>query len=506
VNKVLTSATTTASSRDDVLGAVGRAAAKLRGALGDTTPESARVAAAETVTAASLPALQAYVQAQEHASRREDQQALEQFQRAIDIDPNFGRAYAGMGVLYYNMKEPGKAQGAYDKALKLLDRMSDREKYRTLGAYYLGIALNYEKAVETYEKLVALYPADDVAHANLSLSYLYRGDVQRALAQVREVLKLNPRSTSDRYNLAIQSVYAGDFEGAIKEGTRAIKESPTYEQPYLAVALATLFLSDISEARATYQRAEQANPSKGGPLGRLGRADLLLYRGQYREALSLLRQSIENDEKGGGSGMLASQYVALAETYLALGQKPEAVTAALKAAGKSEHESVWFPAATVLVEARRDADAEKIAVQMENTFQSHMMAYAQLVRAAIAARDGRYGQAVDLFRDSIKRRDTWLGRLMLGKLYVDTKRYTEAIGELDTCLKRYGEAGDVFFYDFPTVRYLPPLFYYLARAQEALGAADAKKHFEKFISLREDARPADPLVEDARQRLANLAK
>jgi len=90
---------------------------------------------------------------------------------------------------------------------------------------------------------------------------------------------------------------------------------------------------------------------------------------------------------------------------------------------------------------------------------------------------------------------------MLGRLYVETERYTEALGELDACMKRYGEAGDVFFYDFPTVRYLPPLYYYLARAQEALGVADATANYERFLELRGNAAPPDTLAADARERL-----
>ena len=500
--KVLGTATATAPSPERMLVAINTAAAKLRGALGDTTPESVRMAAAETVTTISLEALKVYVRAQELAANRRDQEALDSFREAVELDPNFGRAYAGMGVTYFNLKDIPNAQAAYDKALKLLDRMSDRERYRTLGSYYLGVALNYEKAVETYEALIEQFPADEVAHANLSLSYLYTGDVPRAIEQVREVLKLNPRSMSDRYNLAIQLVYAGDFAGALTEGARAIKDSPTYEQPYLPVALATLYQGDLDGARATYEQVEALSPF-GGSMGRLGRADLMLYRGRYREALPVLQQSVALDEKEGNTGLLGPQYVALAETYLALGQKTRGAAAAEKAAGLSEHESVRFPAALVLVEARRDTDAEKIAVAMENTFQSHMVAYAQLVRAAIAVRDERLGPAVELFRESLKRRDTWLGRFMLGKLYVESERYTEAIGELDACMKRYGEAGDVFFYDFPTARYLPPLYYYLARAQEALGSAGAKGNYERLIALRGDADPPDPLAADAKKRLGS---
>ncbi len=498
--KVLGSTRATASSPEGLLAAVNTAGARLRGALGDTTPESARVAAAETVTTTSLEALAAYVRAQRLASDRKDQEALEAFREAVKLDPSFGRAYAGMGVTHFNLKDIPNAQAAFDKALKLLDRMSDREKYRTLGSYYLGVALNYEKAVETYEALIKLYPADEVAHANLSLSYLYTGDVPRAIEQVREVLKLNPRSTSDRYNLAIQSVYAGDFKGAAQEAARAVKDSPDYEQPYLPAALATLFQGDEAGARAVYEKVEALSPF-GASLGRLGRADMLLYRGHHREALSLLQQGAALDERAGNTGLLGPTYVALAETHLALGQKGPAVAAAEKAAALSEHESVLFPAALVLVEARRDAEAEKIAVGMENTLQAHMAAYAQLVRAAVAARDKRLGAAVELFRDSLKRRDTWLGRFMLGRLYVETERYTEAIGELDACMKRHGEAGDVFFYDFPTARYLPPLYYYLARAQESLGSTDAKSNYRRFVDLRGGADPVDPLAADARRRL-----
>ena len=500
--KVLGTATAAAPSPERLLVAVNTAAARLRGALGDTTPESARMAAVETVTTSSLEALGAYVRAQELAANRQDQAALEAFREALRLDPDFGRAYAGMGVLHFNAKDVANAQAAFDKALKLLDRMSDREKYRTLGSYYLGVALNYEKAVETYEALVKLYPADEVAHANLSLSYLYSGDVPRAIEQVREVLALNPRSASDRYNLAIQSVYAGDFDGARTEGARAIEDSPGYEQPYLPVALASLYGGDLDGARATYEKVETLGPF-GSSLGRLGRADLLLYEGRHREALPVVRDGASLDEEAGHAGLLGPQLVALAETQLALGQKDRAVASARKAIGFSEHESVLFPAALVLVAARRDAEAEKIAVAMENTLQAHMAAYAQLVRAAIAARDGRLGPAVELYRDSLKRRDTWLGRFMLGRLYVETGRYTEAIGELDACMKRYGEAGDVFFYDFPTARYLPPLYYYLARAQEALGSADAKANYQRFIDLRGEADPSDPLAADARKRLGS---
>jgi tetratricopeptide (TPR) repeat protein len=136
--------------------------------------------------------------------------------------------------------------------------------------------------------------------------------------------------------------------------------------------------------------------------------------------------------------------------------------------------------------------------------QVHTTAYARLIRAEIAARRGRYGEAIELFRDSIKRRDTWTARFLLGRTYAQAEHFAEAMAELELCVNRRGEATDVFFYDTPSLRYLPPAYYWLARSQLALGVADAAKNYERYVALRADAVPPDPLVVDARQRLATL--
>ena len=79
----------------------------------------------------------------------------------------------------------------------------------------------------------------------------------------------------------------------------------------------------------------------------------------------------------------------------------------------------------------------------------------------------------------------------------------QALAEWETCLKRRGEATDAFFADTSSIRYLPPLYYNLARAQEAIGAvAGARASFDSFLKIRGDAQPPDPLAADARKRLA----
>ena len=501
----IASATARARSRTDVLAAVGSLASTIRTELGDTTEEKARLAEAETFTAGSLEALQAYTRAQALAAVNKNQEALAAYQETVKLDPNFGRAYAGMGVIYTIFKDEENAKTAYEKAVKLVDRMTEREKYRTLGTYYMSVARNYEKAIENYETLVKLFPADDGGHWNLGLAYLYTGNIARAVEEARKGLEIYPSQWGARYNYAMYSMYAGDFDTAIAEGRRVIEEAPSFELAFLPVALPTLARGDFDGALAIYGEQERSG-EPGAALARFGRADLEMHRGRPNEALKHLREAIAFDQKTENTGSLARDEAALAEAYVALGQRPRAAAAARSAAQMSAHESVLVPAALTLLAAGDEKSAEEIAIKLENMLQTHTTAYARLISAEIAFRRGRSAQAVEGFRDSIKRRDTWLGRFLLGRLYVETQHYTEAMAELDICLKRQGEVTDVFFYDTPSLRYLPPAYYWQARAQQALGVADAQKNYERFLGLRATADPPDPLATDARRRMKPIAK
>src|SRR5262249_35045394 len=88
-----------ASSKEAVLATVARLAARVRRALGDATPESAQVAAAETYTAGSLEAAHEYALGQDRQWEGKWDEATRHYQKALDLDPNLGRAYAGLAAV-----------------------------------------------------------------------------------------------------------------------------------------------------------------------------------------------------------------------------------------------------------------------------------------------------------------------------------------------------------------------------------------------------------------------
>jgi serine/threonine protein kinase len=100
-----------AKNKQEVLGAAEKLAASIRIALGDTTPESAQLSAAETFTAGSLEAAHAYAAAQAFQYQGKWEDAIKEYQHAIQLDPNLGRAYAGLGAVETNMgRPPGRGE------------------------------------------------------------------------------------------------------------------------------------------------------------------------------------------------------------------------------------------------------------------------------------------------------------------------------------------------------------------------------------------------------------
>src|SRR5689334_20973889 len=175
------------SSKDDVLRSVGKLAAKIRQKLGDATPESAQLAQVETYSSGSLQAAHEYAVAQDLQSMGKWEESVSHYQSASDLDPNMGRAFAGLATVSANMGRRQEAEKFYQMAMSRIDRMSDREKYRTRGGYFLMVR-EPKEAIQEYESLVRQYPADLAGYSNMALAYFYLRDMPKALQEGRRAV------------------------------------------------------------------------------------------------------------------------------------------------------------------------------------------------------------------------------------------------------------------------------------------------------------------------------
>ena len=486
-----------ASDKAQVLGAVARVAENLREALGDTTPSSTQQK--ETFTAASLEAVRAYTDAQDLSTSQRDAEAAEKYREALRHDPEFGRAYSGLGASLFRLGNRDEAEKNWNEALRRTDRMTEREKLRTFGGYYIAIARNTDKAIETYEQLVAKYPADSAGYNNLAIAYFNTLNFTRALEYGRKAIDIYPRTFKYRSNYALYAMYAGDFKTAAATAQELIKEDPKVDVPYLPLAMEAVAAGDIARARTTYELVKQAGDS-GVSLSALGLADIAMYEGRYDEALAILPAAAKRDQDQQNILGAVSKLVALAEAYQARGNDSGRLTAIAQARALSTQENVLVPAARLFIAAGRIDDARKIAAELGQRLSAQSRAYGRMIDGEIAIAAKQYVVALDALNAAQKHADLWLVRFALGLAYFHDGHFPEAGSEFEKCRERRGEATAVFLDDLPTVHYYATLPYWLGRARE-MQKLDARSQFEEFVRIRQGA-TGDPLVEDARRRLA----
>jgi tetratricopeptide (TPR) repeat protein/predicted Ser/Thr protein kinase len=497
--KTIASSEADFDSKGKALGATAKLAAVVRGALGDTTPESVQLAAAETFSASSLDAAHEYGMAQGFQFEGKWDDAIRHYSRALELDPNLGRAWAGMATVYANTGRHDEAIQAFQHALANLDRMSKREQYRTRGAYDL-VMREPGKALAEFEQLVKLYPADTAGIGNLALAHFYRREMADALEDGRKAIAIYPKNVIQRNNVALYAMYAGDFTMGVSESNTVLQLNPSFAKGYVGLALSQLGLGDTEAAGATWRKLATVS-ERGASMAAIGLADLALYQGRADDAMSILTKGIEADLARKDTPAAAVKMMALAQAQQAAGKTAAALATAERALAASKDESVLVPAARFFVEGGRDARALEIARALAARTEADPRAYARLIEGEVKLHGGDARRAVQDFEAAKAIADTWLGRFDLARAELKLGAFKDAETQLEACLKRRGEATALFLDDVPTYRYFPPVEYELARAQEGLGLPAAGDSYKAFLAMR-GADTADPQVADARKRLA----
>ena len=177
---VITSATETAASKDQVLGVTTRLATRVREGLGDDSSDSAQRFAMETLSATSLDVVREYAAAMDALSRSKFEEALQSFRKSVALDPNFGLAYAGMAIASRNLDRQQDAEKYVKQAIGHLDGMTERERYRTRGLFYY-VTSDYQSCVKEYGDLIGRFASDAAARNNLALCLTYLREMPRAM-------------------------------------------------------------------------------------------------------------------------------------------------------------------------------------------------------------------------------------------------------------------------------------------------------------------------------------
>lgn len=490
----------TAKSKADVLALVGELTAEIREELGDESIATSGDATSETFTAASLEAAKFYTTAIDHSFAGEHEQAMEKFALAVEEDPNFGRAYSGWALSAFKLGRQNEAEALWEKALSLMNTMTERERYRTLGLYYAAVTRNYEKAVESFANLVEKYPADAAGHNNLAVASFLSLDFDRAKLEGKAILDIYPKSRLYRANLALYAMYSSDFDVAEQEAQSLIQDSPDYGSAYLPLAIASIAKGELEAARDAYHKMAEADRSEhGASFAALGLGDIDVYAGNFDSAIESLTGAVETDLANDNSAGAAIKHLAIAQAQLGSGNANAAIASADIALSLSSGDSKRVPAARIYLEAGQRDSAQAIAEEMQQELPSHTRAYGLMLQGIVHRIDDDHVKSIDAMREAQQFADLWLIRFELGRSYLAAELYAEALDEFTVAHERRGEATALFLDDTPSYRFLATLPYWTARAQEGLQMQSAAA--ENYRSFLDRWSGDGPLPTDARERL-----
>jgi tetratricopeptide (TPR) repeat protein/tRNA A-37 threonylcarbamoyl transferase component Bud32 len=491
---VLATADATAPNKDQVLFAVTKLGTAIRQALGDATSESAQRLSMESLSAVSLEAVHEYAAGLDAQSAGRFEETLQHVSRAVDLDPNFGMAYTVMAGASRNLGRFQDAERYIREALKHIDRMTERERYRTRATLYL-LTGDQQKCVDEWGALLQRYPSDTAGYTNISICELHLRNLPKSVEAARRAVAILPKRAIYHANLALSFAYSGDSQGAARESAEALKLG--YANGYLLMAFASLLQDQPAQAAESYHKFETANASDAAT----ALADLAVYEGHFSDAVTILEKGAAADMAGRkpDPDAAATKFWALANVQLLRNQKGPALAAAKRALDLSQAFQTRFVAAQVYVALGEAVQARELAAGLASEAQIEPQAYAKLIEgeAALKAGDGR--GAVRFLTGANNLLDTWIGRFDLGRAYLEMGAFPEADAEFDRCVKRRGEALALFL-DLPTYGYLPPVYYYQGRAREGMKSAGFAESYKKYLSIRGQT-GEDPLLAEVRTRV-----
>jgi Tfp pilus assembly protein PilF/predicted Ser/Thr protein kinase len=496
--KAIASSQDSAANKDQILFAVTKSAADVRRALGDSTSESDKRFAMETLSAASLEAVHEYSLAMEGLANGKNADALRSFSKASDLDPNFGLANAGEAIASRNLGENQDAEKYIKGAITHIDHMTERERYRTRGLFYF-ITGDYQKCVEEYGALIARYASDVAAHNNLAICYSYLRNIPKTVEEIRRASEILPKRVLYRFNLAAFESMAGGFQSAERDVQTALQMDPSYEKGYLILAMAQLGQNQLSQAVDTYDKLEKISPT-GASFAASGLADLAVYEGRYSDAARILGEGAAADLSAERLDPAAEKFAALAYTQLLREQKGPALAAAESALANSKEVKVRLLAGLAFAELGETAKANSQAKSLASELQAEPQAYAKLIGGELALKSANPRDAIKLFTDANTILDTWIGRYDLGRAYLDAGAFAEADSEFDRCIQRRGEAILLFMDEVPTYGYFPPVYYYQGRVREGLKSSGFADSYRAYLNIRGKSGD-DPLLAEVRRRV-----
>jgi serine/threonine protein kinase/tetratricopeptide (TPR) repeat protein len=500
-----------AESEDQIPARIDEITDALRRKLGEST-QSLRQNSVPLakVTSSSLEAVRYYTLGKESLYGGDVNQSVLMFKKAVELDPKFAMAHEFLSVAYVHLRDFDRVNQEIRQAASLADRVSEPERLRIMGIYYLSL-LDYKKACETYQVLMQLEPQDPVPYINLGFCEAQKFNFVDAVANTEKGLQFVPQSAV-RLNLASQLLEQGNTAKAMEIAESFARDFPHDSPAQIVLGRAYLGSSRMEEARKVFQDMIRA----GGDAeieGNLYLADLAMTEGRYREGEATLKAATFAANKSKNPVAVIRAWSILAELLLGENAHAQSLRKLLAdGAAPPDHPTVDFLLGRAYARTGQLDLANKYARMVDLLVQKDdvpaLRSLQSMLSAEIALRQRNFNEAIQAAGQAVQYQNSVFAVETLARCYAAAGMDAEAAQQYETVLVRSNEFANDYrfeYFDAPAFRRAVEAHYRLGVLYRKLGRwYEARTHLRKFLSYWSRADETLGMYKDAQRLLRSL--
>ncbi|HVE55311.1 MAG TPA: protein kinase [Pyrinomonadaceae bacterium] len=301
-------------------------------------------------------AFEAYIRGRYHWNSFTEeglQKSLACYREALEYDPNFALAYAGIADYYnflciFGSKSPilsfPAAKEAAQKAIELNPNLAEAQV--ALGVTVFGYDWDFAEGERLFKKALELNPNYAVAHFWHALLLSLKGDHDNAIREMRRAEQLSPGIPSLLIIFAFIYRNARKFEKSLEKIRQALAIQPNYYVAVQGFGWVVKWTKNYDEAEEITRKSVEQTGSLSLPLYAYGY--VLAVRGKQTEARAIVREIRERREKQ----YLPAVYLSL--IYTELGETDAAFEWLEKSFEEREFWAIWLPLDPRFDELKKD--------------------------------------------------------------------------------------------------------------------------------------------------------
>ena len=397
------------------------------------------------ITTVSAEARKAYLNGRDLAEKLRVQQARAEYERAVQLDPNFALAYLNLAGTQPSTKE---FFDTLTKAVALADKVSEGERLMIRGAD-AGSHGDNAAQLEIFTQLAAKYPADERALSLLGNTLFGTQDYAAAIVQYEKVVKIAPDFSQVYNQLGYSYRFLGDMAKAETAFKKYIELIPDDPNPYDSYAELLLKVGRFDESIVNYRKALAIDPTFA--TSQLGIATDLDLQGKGKDARheidTMLQGAKDDGQRRAGlfakavsyvhEGDLAAAQKELDQQYALCEKIGDALAMsgdlavmgnlALEAGDATAAETRYRRALEVVESSTSVADANKENQRRLQPYRAGRVALARNDFEAAKAQSAEFSAKVASSGNAFQKR---LAHELAGQVALAGKNYDQAIAEL----------------------------------------------------------------------------